>query len=120
MVTLAYINSKGEISMKTWSNIAIALVMSVFVAGCASDSSDRRGVDQTGDVVSDSWITTKVKSDLAVEKDVSATHISVKTVEGVVTLSGSATSQAEAEKAVRVASEIKGVKSVVNNIEVKS
>lgn len=120
MVTMAHI--KRRTSMKTWSNVAIAVVMSVFVAGitgCASDS-NRRGVDQTGEVVSDSWITTKVKSDLAVEKDVSATHIKVKTVEGVVTLSGSANSQAEAEKAVRVASEIKGVKSVVNNIEIRS
>lgn len=108
--------------MKTWSNVAIALVMSVFVAGitgCASDS-NKRGIDETGAVVSDSWITTKVKSDLAVEKDVSATHISVKTVEGVVTLSGTAKSQAEADKAVQVAGQINGVKSVVNNIEIKS
>ena len=108
--------------MKTWSNVAIALVMSVFVAGitgCASDS-DRRGMDSTGEVVSDSWITTKVKSDLAVEKDVSATNISVKTVDGVVTLSGKASSQAEADKAVRVAGQINGVKSVVNNMDVRS
>ena len=108
--------------MKTWSNVAIALVMSVFVAGitgCASDS-NRRGMDSTGAVVSDSWITTKVKSDLAVEKDVSAMNISVKTVDGVVTLSGKASSQAEADKAVRVAGQINGVKSVVNNLDVRS
>ncbi len=108
--------------MKTWSNVAIALVMSVFVAGitgCASDS-NRRGMDSTGEVVSDSWITTKVKSDLAVEKDVSAMNISVKTVDGVVTLSGKASSQAEADKAVRVAGQINGVKSVVNNLDVRS
>ena len=108
--------------MKTWSNVAIALVMSVFVAGitgCASDS-NRRGVDSTAEVASDSWITTKVKSDLAVEDDVSATRIHVKTVDGVVTLSGTAESQAEADKAVQVAGQIKGVKSVVNNLEVKS
>ena len=108
--------------MKTWSNIAIALVMSVFVAGitgCASDS-DRRGVDQTGEVVSDSWITTKVKSDLAVENDVSATNIRVKTVDGIVTLSGKASSQAEADKAMQVAGQIKGVKSVVNELDVRS
>ena len=104
------------------SNVFIALVMSVFVAGitgCASDS-NRRGVDQTGEVISDSWITTKVKSDLAVESDVSATHISVKTVDGVVTLSGKASSQAEVNKAIQVAGQIKGVKSVVNELEVRS
>lgn len=108
--------------MKT-SNVFIALVLSVFVAGitgCASDSSDRRGVDQTGEVVSDSWITTKVKSDLAVERDVSATNIRVKTVDGVVTLSGKASSQAEADKAIQVAGQIKGVRSVVNELDVRS
>ena len=109
--------------MKTRSHIGAAIVVSVLlgagISGCASDS-NRSGMDSTKEVVSDSWITTKVKSDLAVEKDVSATHISVQTNDGVVTLGGSATSQTEAEKAVRVASEIKGVKSVVNNIQIRS
>ena len=107
--------------MQTWSKLGIALVVSVLAAGvtgCASDN--HRGIESTQEVVSDSWITTKVKSDLAVEKDVSATSISVKTVEGVVTLSGTASNQAEADKAMQVASKIKGVQSVVNNISVKS
>jgi hyperosmotically inducible protein len=107
--------------MKTWSNVVAAIFASILVvgaAGCASHS--HRGVDETGAVVSDSWITTKVKSDLAVEKDVSATSISVHTYEGVVTLSGTVKSQAEADKAVRVASKVKGVNSVLNNMQVKS
>ncbi|HKQ22960.1 MAG TPA: BON domain-containing protein [Burkholderiales bacterium] len=108
--------------MKTWSSVVAAIFASILVfgvAGCASDH-DRRGVSDTGAVVSDSWITTKVKSDLAVEKDVDATDIGVHTYEGVVTLSGDVDNQAEADKAVRVAKEIKGVKSVVNNMHVKS
>lgn len=106
--------------MKIWSTMAACLMASVLMlaaAGCASNS---RGVESTGEVVSDSWITTKVKSDMAVEKDVSATHISVKTYEGVVTLSGTAESKEEADHAVTIARNIKGVKSVVNNIVVKS
>jgi hyperosmotically inducible protein len=108
--------------MKTWQNVAAALVASVFLAaagGCASDSNSR-GVEDTGAIASDSWITTKVKSDLAVEKDVSATAIHVDTYEGVVTLSGTVDTQAESQKAEQVAREIKGVKSVVNNLQVKS
>jgi hyperosmotically inducible protein len=107
--------------MKTWQNVAAALVASVFLAaagGCASDHN--RGVKESGAIASDSWITTKVKSDLAVEKDVSATQIHVDTYEGVVTLSGSVDTQAESRKAEQVAREIKGVKSVVNNLQVKS
>ena len=108
--------------MNTTSKIATALLASVLMAGvvgCA-DTSNRRGLDSTGAVASDSWITTKVKSDLAVEKDVSATRIHVKTVDGVVTLSGTAKDQAEADRAIAVASKIEGVKTVVNNMEVKS
>ena len=108
--------------MKTWSNVVAAIFASILVfgvVGCASDH-ERRGIDETGAVMSDSWITTKVKSDLAVEKDVDATDISVHTYEGVVTLSGDVDNQAEADKAVRVANQIEGVKSVVNNMNVKS
>jgi osmotically-inducible protein OsmY len=109
-------------SMKTWSKVLAAIfatTLAIGVTGCASDS-NRRGVDETGAVASDSWITTKVKSDLAVEKDVSATQIHVDTYEGVVTLSGTVETQAESNKAAQVARDIKGVKSVVNNIQVKS
>ena len=108
--------------MKIWTNVVAAIfasTLAVGVVGCASDH-ERRGIDDTGAVVSDSWITTKVKSDLAVEKDVDATDISVHTYEGVVTLSGDVDNQAEADKAVHVARDIKGVKSVVNKMHVKS
>ena len=107
--------------MKTWQNVAAAILASVALAGAAGCASDNhRGVQDTGAVASDSWITTKVKSDLAVEKNVSATAIHVDTYEGVVTLSGTVDSQAESDKAAQVAREIKGVKSVVNNLQVKS
>jgi hyperosmotically inducible protein len=108
--------------MKTLSKVAGALLVSVLVlgaAGCAQDS-NRRGVDQTGEVVSDSWITTKVKTDILADKQVSATHIHVKTVDGVVTLSGTTDSQADIDRAIQDANSVKGVKSVVNNIEIKS
>ena len=108
--------------MKTLSKVAGALLVSVLVlgaAGCA-ENSNRRGIDQTGEVVSDSWITTKVKTDLIADKQVSGHEIHVKTVDGVVTLSGTADSQAEIDRAVQDANQVKGVKSVVNNIQVKS
>ena len=108
--------------MKKWTNVVAAIFASILVfgvAGCATDH-DTRGIDETGAVASDTWITTKVKSDLAVEKNVDATDIGVHTYEGVVTLTGDVDNQAEADKAVHVAKEIKGVKSVVNKMQVKS
>ncbi len=62
--------------------------------------------------VTDSWITTKVKTDLLATKHVSGTEVKVETVNGVVTLSGTVKTQAEHDKAVAVAKRIEGVKSV--------
>ena len=55
--------------------------------------------------VTDTWITTKVKTDLLATKDVSGTEIK----DGVVTLAGTVATQAEVDKAVASAKAIKGV-----------
>ena len=62
--------------------------------------------------VSDTWITTKVKADLLATKDVSGTEIKVETLNGTVKLPGRVSSQAQKDKAVEVATIIKGVVSV--------
>jgi hyperosmotically inducible periplasmic protein len=62
--------------------------------------------------VDDTWITTKVKSKLAAAKGVKASDISVSTTDGVVTLTGTATSTKEKTHATRLAKGVKGVKSV--------
>ncbi|WP_102945040.1 BON domain-containing protein [Stenotrophomonas sp. VV52] len=62
--------------------------------------------------VTDTWITTKVKSDLLASSNVSGTDVKVETVNGVVSLSGTVATKAEHDKAVMTAKNIKGVKSV--------
>lgn len=64
--------------------------------------------------VSDSWITTKVKSSLLYARNVDGSDINVKTVGGVVTLSGKVDSETERERAVELAKNIRGVKTVVS------
>jgi hyperosmotically inducible protein len=64
------------------------------------------------DKTADAWITTKVKSELATTKGVSSTDITVATMDGVVTVTGTATSAAEKAKIAHVAQKVKGVKSV--------
>ena len=64
------------------------------------------------DKMADAWITTKVKSEFGTTKGIKATDISVSTNDGVVTLSGTATTKHEKMKAVKVAKRVKGVKSV--------
>lgn len=70
-------------------------------------------------VIKDSMITAKIKTAMARDKQVSALNIKVDTDDkGVVTLSGKAKSQAEADKAVALARSVEGVVSVQNNIQV--
>jgi len=83
------------------------------LAGCAGSG------EKTGTYVDDSWITTKVKSDLLAAKDVSSTHISVNTTKGVVTLTGTAATAQESNKAAEIAHAVSGVKGVENDIRVQ-
>lgn len=62
--------------------------------------------------VSDTWITTKVKSELAVTDGVKSTEISVETTNGVVTLIGVLDSATAVDKAVAATRSIKGVTDV--------
>jgi hyperosmotically inducible periplasmic protein len=69
--------------------------------------------------VKDSAITTQIKTKMATDREVSATHIKVDTDDhGVVQLSGTAKSRAEADKAVAIAQSVKGVTSVDNKIKI--
>lgn len=71
-------------------------------------------------VVSDTVITTKAKAKILSTKELKSLQISVETHQGEVLLSGFVDSQAAKEKAEQVVSQIAGVKSVKNSLEVKS
>ena len=62
--------------------------------------------------MTDTWITTKVKSELATTDGVKSMDIDVKTVDGTVTLTGMLATEMAVEKAVAAAKSIKGVKDV--------
>ena len=68
--------------------------------------------------VKDTYITTKVKAQLAADHATNAREIHVATVDGVVTLSGVARSDAEKDRAEQDAMKIKGVREVRNDIKV--
>ncbi|MBA4141964.1 MAG: BON domain-containing protein [Nitrosospira sp.] len=88
------------------------------VASHATDTDKDRGT--VGEYVSDSIITTKVKAKLAGDDSVSALDIQVDTdKDGVVVLSGTANSKAEADKAHSIAHSVEGVKKVLNRIKIQ-
>lgn len=105
---------------------AFLLVASLGLAACSNSehpgeqqaaSSDQKSSENPGAMDSnqpgsDTWITTKVKADLATTQGVESTDISVKTVNGVVTLIGVLDSDIAVQKAVAAAKSIKGVTQV--------
>jgi osmotically-inducible protein OsmY len=71
-----------------------------------------------GDKVDDASITAEVKSALFSHRSTSAMHTTVSTTDGVVTLSGVAQNDAEKSLVTKLATDINGVTSVINNMTV--
>jgi len=69
---------------------------------------------------SDAWITTKAKMSLLTTEGVSGTSVNVDTVNGLVTLHGKVSSEAEKSKAETAVRDIDGVKNVRNLLQVVS
>lgn len=90
-------------------------VLVLGLAGCAGTRESK----STGQHIDDTAITTKVKSEMIADKEVSAHQIHVKTNRGVVHLTGSVDSRYEANKAASIARGVSGVRSVDNDIQVK-
>ncbi|MFC1896434.1 BON domain-containing protein [Thermodesulfobacteriota bacterium] len=93
----------------------VLLMLIVTFAACAST----RTQESAGEYVDDSVITTKVKSLLAAEDFLKSFQISVETFQGTVQLSGFVNSQKAVDKASDIARNVKGVKSVRNDLIVK-
>ena len=77
-----------------------------------------KAANQTERVIDDSVITTKIKSVLLADATVKGLNISVDTVGGTVTLTGTAANQDERAKAASLAATVEGVRNVVNRISV--
>lgn len=95
---------------------AYILALSLLTAtGCASTSKS----EGTGEYVDDSVITTKIKAQLFDEPDLKSNQISVECYKGIVILSGFISSQASINKAVEIARQTGGVKSVRNDMRLR-
>jgi hyperosmotically inducible periplasmic protein len=99
------------------SCFVIASVLAPVAAYAADGDTDR---SKPAAFVKDSVITTKIKTKLAAEHPGSAKHIQVDTdANGVVWLSGTTDTQADADKAVEIARNTEGVKSVNAKLKVQ-
>ncbi|HEX4566998.1 MAG TPA: BON domain-containing protein [Vicinamibacterales bacterium] len=74
---------------------------------------------KTGEYLTDTEITTAVKTKFLADKKVSGTNISVETNDGVVTLTGPVDSAAEKAQAIKLARETHGVKRVISKLMIE-
>jgi osmotically-inducible protein OsmY len=74
--------------------------------------------ETTGDKIDDASITAQVKSALLSHHSTSALHTTVATMDGVVTVGGVAKSEAEKSLVTKLATDIDGVNSVINNMTI--
>lgn len=73
---------------------------------------------KTAQAFDDSEITAKIKAALLAESGLKSLHISVDTVHGVVTLSGSVDAKANSDQARALAASVEGVREVNNQLVV--
>lgn len=102
--------------MNVLKQLFLVTFLGFMLAGCATQP----GTKSTGEVVDDAVITTKIKSALLADPDVSGLAIDVDTYKGQVTLNGNVKSGAQITRAEDIARNTKGVVSVKNNLQIKN
>jgi osmotically-inducible protein OsmY len=103
--------------MKYFLTLAFAVLAgaTLFTSGCAVI----RDQETVGAYVDDAAITTSIKAKFVDDKTVDAGAIKVETLNGAVSLSGFAKSNAEKTQAEYLARNTKGVRQVLNNLTVR-
>lgn len=102
--------------VKLLGGVVTAAVVALTLSACAP-TPHKEG---TGGYIDDTVITTKVKSQFVADDALkNSNQISVETFKGRVQLSGFVASPQMASRAVAVARGVPGVKSVVNNMQIR-
>src|SRR5215475_11320341 len=97
----------------TSKTVAFLVLASIVVfGGCQSMTGN------TADTVDDSGITASVKAKLVADKASNLTRVNVDTTNGTVYLNGSVEDSSTKARAEQLAWQAKGVKAVVNNLQV--
>jgi hypothetical protein len=102
-------------TFKTWT-VALTVMLAVlfFMTGCQALTGETLGEN-----IDDGSITTSVKTKLASDKLVTLTRVGVETNNGIVYLTGEVETPEQRSRIGSLAFEVKGVKKVVNNLQVR-
>lgn len=102
----------GRLAMNTRGVVSVDNQLVVKGAKATVADKAKSSAKEAGHDITDSWITTKVKSTLMYSRNVDGSDIDVSTKDGIVTLSGKVDSGAERALAIELADNVRGVKSV--------
>lgn len=95
---------------------AVFMALALLALGGCSSTSTQEG---TGEYIDDTVITAKVKAAIFNDPNLKVAEINVETFKGVVQLSGFVNSREDANRAVVIAREVRGVKAVKNDMQLK-
>lgn len=104
--------------MNNLKKLAVASVLAAAIAGAGCNVF--RGQSTPGQYVDDVAITSKVKTELLESHKVDGLDVNVDSLNGKVTLRGWASNPEEIRKAGEIARSVKGVRSVDNQLKIKS
>jgi hyperosmotically inducible protein len=99
--------------LRAFKRLTVTLALLFFMTGCQAMTGETAGQN-----IDDGTLTTSVKSSLAGERLNTLTRVGVETNNGIVYLTGEVETAAEKSRAGTVAGQVKGVKQVVNNLQV--
>ena len=93
--------------------LAVCMLFFMAISGCTALTGETLGQN-----IDDTNITATVKAKLVADKVSNLTRVEVNTTRGVVYLTGIVDTDAQRRRAEQIASQVGGVKSLVNNLQV--
>ena len=99
--------------IRAFKKFTATVAFLLLIAGCQAMTGETAGQN-----IDDGTLTTYVKTALAGERVNTLTRVGVETNNGIVVLTGEVETATERSRAGTVASQVKGVKRVVNNLQV--
>lgn len=100
--------------IRAFKTLTIILAVLFLMSGCQALTGATLGEN-----IDDGTLTSSVKTKLASDKLVTLTRVGVETNNGVVYLTGEVETAQQRSQMGSLASEVKGVKKVVNNLQVR-
>jgi osmotically-inducible protein OsmY len=106
-------NSMEVFMVRAFKTLTVMVAFLFLMTGCQAMTGATMGQN-----IDDGALTSYVKSQLASDKVVSLTRVGVETNNGIVYLTGEVETAEQKSRSGSLATEVKGVKHVVNNLQV--